>query len=249
MALRILLLTGIREELHPLLNSYSLQFNKELRLYRSLRYPELYAATTGPHLKRRRELRRWIDTIQPRIVVNAGLVGLLELGHPASIGDRISLELLVDAKTAIQYPGGPGKARLVSIDRPVFAPHEKMDLALDYKADVCDMEAAVLTGFLGQFDKLSERMTLIFCKVVGDRPESWNLFRYEHLVRGWEGRGLLSKARAGLLFPGGPWKLKKLLHRKELGRRSLCGHVSRLLDSLIEHQGISRSIDSVFIPH
>ncbi len=55
--MRILLLTGIQEELLPVLQPLQLTFRQH-GAYQSVSYPDLYAATTGPGLKKKSDRRR-----------------------------------------------------------------------------------------------------------------------------------------------------------------------------------------------
>ena len=50
--MRVLVLTGIQEELAPLLAAHPFQFDKQYGAYRSVRYADLFAATTGPGVKK-----------------------------------------------------------------------------------------------------------------------------------------------------------------------------------------------------
>lgn len=232
-----------------MISHQALQFERGPGLYRSQHYPELYAGTTGPALKKRKKIRKWINELQPQIIVNAGLVGILRREHPAQVGDRIKLGRLIDSRYRTIFPGGPGPWTLVGVTEPVFKPHRKIDVALDFDADACDMEAALLLSFAGQFDTLSDQITMICTKIVGDRPESYDLFQNEQLVRGWQHKSGWQKIKCGLGFPGGPWRLKRLLKQKEIALHALGLHTNRLLNSLIKHENINKSIDSIFIPH
>ncbi|MCB1173421.1 MAG: hypothetical protein KDK39_07650 [Leptospiraceae bacterium] len=249
MSLRILLLTGIKEELVAVERRWHLQFNRHLHLYQSARYAGLYAGTTGPGLQRRREIRQWLNQLQPQIVVNAGLVGLLQAEHQAQVGDRVALNQLIDSRYGTCFPGGPGRNRLASLTKAAFAPHEKMDVALDFKVDVCDMEAAFLAGLLGQFDKLSESISLVLVKVIGDRPEQYLLYQNEALMRDWARLAWWRRIGRAMRFPGGPFLLHRLRTNKLRALQGLARHTDILLEHLIRHQGPGQGIDSIFIPH
>lgn len=263
--MRILILTGLQEELLPFLERRAFQFDRARGAYRSLQHPDLLAATTGPGVKKARELRKLLRSFVPHVIVNAGLVGLLRETDERQAGDRVRLGGVTDARTGVVYPGGPGRGQLVSVPAPVFEPSDKLDLATKYRASVCDMEAAVLLGMIGQVEEVATGSFVVFCKVVGDRPDSYNLYRYEHLVRGWQRRGRWQKLWNGLRFPGGPGRLRELLAMKEQGLQGLAHSLDGLVASLLqlpEYPGIDpdgddsggpiselRGLDSVFIPH
>ncbi len=252
--MRILILTGIKEELTPFFERHPFVFDRGLGAYRSSQYSELYAATTGPGVKKAREIRKLLKGLVPHVIVNAGLVGLLRENSPARAGDRMRLGSVVDSRTGVVYPGGAGRNVLVSVPEPVFEPVQKMDLALDHQATVCDMEAGVLLGIIGQVEEVATGSLVVFCKVVGDRPDSYHLFKYEHLIRGWERKSRLERLWVGIRFPGGLRRLRELREMKgvaldSLGRRleALSLTLARL--SPDDPAGISRTLDSVFIPH
>lgn len=243
------MLTGIKQELDVLLGYYSFAFEKKNRVYRSLTHPDLYAATTGPGIRKKKEIRKILNQIKPDIIINAGLVGVLETKHEAMIGDRVTLHSVRNSSSQITYPGGKGKNTLVSIDYPVFSPSQKLDLALDFHSQVCDMEAALLIEMAGQLETIRDDVLVIFCKIVGDRPENYQLFMNESLVWGWKHYGFWKKLYCGLRFPGGPFHLDKLLSTKKIALESLCSHANILIQSLIDNQGIGKNIDSIFVPH
>ena len=70
--MRILILTGLQEELLPFLERRAFQFDRARGAYRSLQHPDLLAATTGPGVKKARELRKLLRSFVPHVIVNAG---------------------------------------------------------------------------------------------------------------------------------------------------------------------------------
>ncbi|MEQ9365859.1 MAG: hypothetical protein RIF32_16570, partial [Leptospirales bacterium] len=190
----------------------------------------------------------------PHVIVNAGLVGLLRESAKAKAGDRLRIGSVVDVRTGVIYPGGSGRETLVSVPAPVFESSDKMDLALDHQATACDMEAAVLLGLIGQVEEVATGSLVVLCKVVGDRPDSYNLFKFEHLVRGWERKKAWERLWLGLRFPGGPRRLRELLEMKSIALDSLGRRLEALVRALAaanpdDPAAISRALDSVFIPH
>ncbi len=247
--MRILVLTGIQEELLPLLELHDFAFDRGVGAYRSKRSSEVYAATTGPGVKKARELRRLLESVVPHVIVNGGLTGLLKEEDDARAGDRLRLGSVVDRRTGVIYPGGPGRDRLVSVEAPLFEPADKMDVALDFQARACEMEAAHILRIVGQIEEVSSGSVVIFCKVVGDRPDSYHLFQHEHLVRAWHRKQYLEKWWAGLRFPGGPWRLQELLAMKETALASLGRRLAALIDRIVRAKGVPAKTDSIFIPH
>lgn len=254
--MRILVLTGIKEELSAVAERHPLSFDRERGLYRSESYPEVYAGTTGPGIPKsgRKQLRRWLRELAPHIIINAGLVGLLREDAPHSGGDRLRLGAVIHQATGVVFPGGAGRGRLVSVSEPVFEPSAKMDLALDHEAIACDMEAAPLLSIVGQTEEITTGSVVLLRKFVGDRPDSYRLFRYEHRIRGWERKGLFEKLWIGLRFPGGPHYLQELLEMKATALGALGDDLAQLLGRLAPlppenlEMALSR-LDSAFIPH
>ncbi|MCB1314414.1 MAG: hypothetical protein KDK27_00590 [Leptospiraceae bacterium] len=248
--MRVLVLTGVQEELLPIVRRLALRFDNSVRAYRSSQYPDLYAATTGPGIQKRGAIRKLITETVPHAIINAGLVGILREPDHLEAGDRCRLGEVIDSRTRIVYPGGPGRDRLVSVDKPVFAPYEKMDVATDFSARLVDMEAAPLLNLVGQLEEVSTGSVVVFCKVVGDRPDTYYLHQYEHLVRGWHRKSRLEKWISGMRFPGGPWRLRKLLTMKDKALESLAAHTEHVTLRILNHPGgMATTIDSVFIPH
>ena len=246
---RVLLVAGIREELDGLFRLHSFDFDKSVRAYRSRAYDRLYATTSGPGLKNRKVLRRTLLAINPDIIVNAGLVGVLDERDGLKTGERLRLGSVVNSRSGIIYPGGPGRDVLVSVPHPLFSPLEKMNAHLDFQARVCDMEAAGLIELTASLELLAYKTVLIFIKIAGDRPEQYDLFRYEHLLRGWNRWTLRQKALAVLRFPGGYRRLRKLQAEKKSALHQLTQAVNDSLKQILESGGRTDNLDSLFIPH
>jgi len=47
----VLLLTGIKEELQPIIEKHPFKYEKDIHVYHSIKYPTFYATTTGPGLQ------------------------------------------------------------------------------------------------------------------------------------------------------------------------------------------------------
>ncbi len=248
--MRILLLTGLKEELVGLLAS-GFEWDSGTRFYRSLVIPELFAGTTGPGLRKKKELRKAIQKVAPDVVINGGLVGALRQDESLHTGDRMLLGEVIDAKSRIVYPGGRGRERLVSVDHPVFQPIEKMDLRLDHHADACDMEAAPLLDLLGRLraDALVPELLVIFCKVVGDLPEDYFLFQREREFRGWDRKNTREKLEVFLKDPGDTMRLFRLFQLKKKALDSLTGKMGGLVRFLVREGRVPEELESVFVPH
>jgi len=202
----------------------------------------------GPALKKKAEIRRLLETLQPGIIVNAGLVGGLDEHDNLQVGDRLRLGSVIDADRRLTYPGGPGKDVLVTVDHPVFKPYEKYDLLLDYRARACDMEAAHLIEMAALDLNLAKRLRIVLCKVCGDIPENYHLFKNEHLLRGWQRLSLREKIFLGLSFPGGPLRMKKLMELKFTAIDSLTRSIQGLMNRILDSRGNTDNLDSLFNP-
>lgn len=255
--MRILLLTGIKEELEPILQRIPFAFEKEIGAYRCVRAANLACATTGPGVKNRTEVRRILEKFQPDVILNAGLVGILRENDGAVPGDHLRLGTIVHAVTEIQYPGGPGQDTLATVKAPVFEPFDKLDIATRFHARACDMEAAELLALLGRYPLLSGKGFLVFCKIVGDRPEDHALFAGEAMTRDWERKSWSDKMRTAMKFPGGPTALMKL---RRLRRKAIAGleiHTLAVVRELLSLPDTDDPVDllaqspldSVFLAH
>lgn len=246
--MRILLLTGIQEELLPVITPLQLTFRQH-GAYQSVSYPELYAATTGPGLKKKSEIRTLLKEIQPEVIINAGLVGMLvDREPPAPVpGDLLHLASIVDGESELVYPVNPTGETLVTVKSPVFEPREKWLLARQFHADFCDMEAARIIRLVRQVDEVREESPILFLKVVGDLPDHYELYKNEQLVRGWHRQSFFGKVRTGMKFPGGPANLRRLLKLKEAALNGLTRHVSRSIKALLSGADPS-DLGPLFVP-
>ncbi len=247
--MNILLLTGIQEELYPFLQEHPFEFLKSPRVYRSRKHENLFAATTGPGLKKRKDVRKLLEALQPEIIINGGLVGALSDGDSLQIGDKLKLGTVIKAENRIVFPGGPGRDTLVTVDAPVFEPLEKIHLNLEYEARVCDMEASRLIELVGGMDDLKDVCRIVFCKVCGDVVDSHEVYKHEDWVRGWHKMGLWARIETALRFPGGPMALKKLLYYKTAGIASLTRELHETLNAVLKSGGRTDKLDSTFLPH
>ena len=248
--MKILLLTGIKEELKPLFKIHPFEFVKQNRFYRSIEAPNVMAGTMGPGLTKKRELKKLLEDFLPDVIINAGLVGILNDDDPIESGDLLRIGNVIDAETETIYPGGPGRDTLVTVDRAIFQPWEKMDLYMQFdRARACDMEASKLLNFIASIEEVAGRTEILFCKVAGDRPESYQLYENEHLVRNWNEKTFLEKARTAIKFPGGPVNLARLITQKEKAMVSLTKNMNNTITKLLLMKHIPPNMHSVFIPH
>ncbi len=245
----ILVLAALKEELKPILKIHPCTFEKDIRVYHSHIYPSLYFATTGPGVSEKNKVKKILEFLIPRIIINIGLVGVLDSRESIQVGDLVKINTIVKSKNEIQFVGGPGKYTLVTVDKPYFDPIDKMDLKLNYKAHICDMEAAKIIEIVGSYEILKRESYIIFIKVAGDRPEDYFLFEYEHLVREWDKKNLKEKFQTILKFPKGILGIKKLLHIKKKSLQSLVRHTLEIIDQIYYYNNIPNKIGSIFIPH
>ena len=153
----------------------------------------------------------------------------------------------------MEFPGGPGRFRLVSVPEPVFDADAKYDLSWRFKAHCCDMEAGPLLGVLGGLGPIAEEVTVHFCKVAGDRPEDAELYRHEEALRQLRSqaaaRGFLARWWAALRFPGGRRKLISLQEHKAQANAGLTQALHDCLKRVLESGGRTDNLDSLFFPH
>lgn len=246
--MNILICTGLREELRSFFTLHPFEYSREAGCYRSSREEGLFAITTGPGFLGKKRFMKCLKLLRPRIIVNAGLVGVLYEKHGIEIGEKIELANVIDSMSRIVYPGGPGKRTLVTVSHPVFEPLEKMNLHLEHNAHACDMEAAVLLKNLGLGDRHPDENLVVFCKVAGDLPEHYLIFRDEELTHGWDRLTFVEKLKKGFRFPGGPLRLKKLLNHKDFALKSLARHLNRTVNTVLENGGSTDNLDSIFYP-
>lgn len=245
----VLLLTGIKEELQGILQQHSFEFERDIQCYHSKVYPTFYAATTGPKIQDRKKVKKILENIIPDIVINAGLVGVLDERDKIQIGDLVKIGTVIKRSNSIQFAGGPGKYTLITVENPVFDPIEKLDLKYEFKADVCDMEAAYLIELLGSYEIFKRESFILFIKVAGDRPENAYLYEYEYLIRNWNQKSLNEKLRAIFQFPGSIVGIRKLFKLKKKALQSLTYHTLEAVQKIYQSKGVPRSLGSIFIPH
>jgi hypothetical protein len=211
----VLLLTGIKEELQPIIEKHPFKYEKDIHVYHSIKYPTFYATTTGPGLQEKKKIKKVLENLLPDVIINAGLVGLLDERDKLQIGDRVKINTVIKYNNMIQFAGGPGRYTLVTVDKPVFDPIEKMDLKYMTNAHVCDMEAARIIELVGSYEIFKKDSFIVFIKVVGDRPDNAYLFEYEYLIRRWEQKKLLRKIDYSSSIS--PWykKVLSIAHNKE----------------------------------
>lgn len=238
----------MQEEIALLLDRIPTDFDSHLRSHRCRSFPSLSFFVAGAGLSRRRELRRVLRELQPEVIVNMGLVGLLEEKDPLPVGGRLVIGEVTEVERGIVYPGGPGRDRLATVSAPLFEPWQKYELHLNSGARACDMEAARLLHLVGQ-SEIAERCWVVFCKTVGERVPDWPLYRDEEQLRRWRRMGFWEQLRIGLRFPGGPLQLRRLLAAKGMALTALTDRSEELLRRLLARGGPGPWTDSLFVAH
>ena len=249
MPLTILILTGIKEELQGLLERHPFEFEKELRIYRSRKYRELYARTTGPGVSKKGEIQKVLEDLAPDVVICAGIAGILDEKDKVQTGQLLRVGEVVRQSNRVEYPGGPGRDRLITVNRPVHDILDKLDLATEFKARACDMEAAILLDMIGALPALARKTYVIMLKIAGDRPEDSSLYEYEHHTWGWDKKSLWQKALTALRFPAGPSACIRLIRHKKTANQALVRQMESLAFEIAKEQGVPPGMKSVFIPH
>jgi len=245
----VLLLTGIKEELQPIIEKHPFKYEKDIHVYHSIKYPTFYATTTGPGLQEKKKIKKVLENLLPDVIINAGLVGLLDERDKLQIGDRVKINTVIKYNNMIQFAGGPGRYTLVTVDKPVFDPIEKMDLKYMTNAHVCDMEAARIIELVGSYEIFKKDSFIVFIKVVGDRPDNAYLFEYEYLIRRWEQKNFYEKLITAVQFPLGIKKFYQLLTIKKKALNSLRNYTLEIVDKIYQFRGVPHHVGSIFIPH
>ena len=242
----LLLLAGIKEELKAIFDEIPFDYSKELRAYRSQLHHNIYAVTLGPGLKKKSELASLIARIKPEMVINAGLVGLLNERSKLPIGARVHPAFIGSSQGKTGYNLTGRDEGLITVAHPVFEPDEKNELALRFQAGFCDMEAYPLIEFISSQKMLAETngIKLIFCKVIGDRPEHYPLFRHEALMRGFSQKSLVARLVFAVGFPGGIYNLVKLIRIKQKALKSLGKEVKELIKEILSSAKNTDKLDN-----
>lgn len=247
--MNILLVTGLFEELRVFLSQHPCDFLPRLRAHRSRLYPNLYATTSGPGLRKRKQLKKVLAEVRPGRIVNAGLVGILRPEDTCVAGDRLAIGGVKIAAGGLVYPGGPGRDLLLSVAAPVFHPAEKLELAIEHGARACDMEAGPLLSLASQIASWRPfDLQIVLCKVAGDLPSDFGLFAHEHRLRGWEGWGPARRLWTMLRFPGGPRQLVRLRGYRRAVLEALTVEIHRTLKPILDSGGSTDNNDSIFHP-
>lgn len=245
----VLLLTGIKEELQGILQKHPFEFERDIQCYHSKIYPTFYAATTGPGIQDRKKVKKILENLLPDVIINAGLVGVLDERDKIQIGDLVKIGTIIKKANSIQFAGGPGRFTLITVEKPVFDPVEKLDLKYEFKADVCDMEAAYLIELVGSYEIFKKGSYIVFVKVAGDRPENAYLFEYEYLIRNWKQKNIKEKIETMLKFPDGIFGLRKILKIKKKSLQNLTNYTLNTIQKIYQSKGIPHNLGSIFLPH
>ena len=232
--MKVLLLTGIREELEAVFNRIDFKYIRPDRIYQGINYKNLFASTVGPGFKKRKEIKKIINTIKPTFILNAGLVGILDERDSIVVGDLIDVSTLKNIHSKTVFKTDKHGSIMVTVDYPVFDPIERSELATKFDARLCDMESYYLASYLAENSEhfYSRDIKLLLCKVAGDRPEHFDLFQNEYLIRNWKTMSFAKKLVILMRFPGGVSSALKLLKLKKTALNSLGFHTERTLKEI-----------------
>lgn len=247
--MKVLILTGVREELESILAVHPFEYMRGHRLYRSEQFPDVFARSTGPGLQKRKEVEEVLELIFPDLVISAGLVGALRDDEPIKSGCRLHVGQVIQASNHVIYPGWKGKHSLLTVDEPIFDPVLKMDLALEYRADACDMEGAKVVELVGQVQNLAEHALVMFVKIVSDTSDLGYAFEHEPLIRDWHTKSFSDKIQIWRRFPGSYFDIRRVLQAK---RRALAALGQEVLKELLElnvRGGFKHGRSNLFIPN
>lgn len=234
----ILLLFGIREEISPFLRMLHCSFDTKIRLYQCQKKSTLiYAMTTGPGLRRKKEIRKAILESNPDLILNAGAVGSLKKGANLRWGTIQPIQSILSTKDGKQFQSSENGFVLLSISEIMNSQSDRADLADQYGATLVDMEAHPICSLVEHLPMEGEKPPLHFVKIIGDRPEDSDLYRDEAMIRDWHHKSIMQKWDVFKQFPGGPIKLFTLLVRKKIVYYRLSNSVKKILQS-VEKEGL-----------
>ena len=232
--MKVLLLTGIREELEAVFKRIDFEYIRSDRIYQGVDYKDLFATTVGPGFKKKKEIKKIITKIQPTIILNIGLAGILDDRDSISIGDLIDVSTLKNIHSDIVFITGQPGSTMVTVDHLVFDPIERTELAERHGARSCDMESFYLAKFLTENKTLFNYadIKLLICRIAGDRPEHFKLFPNEYRIRNWRNLSFTQKMAVFLTFPGGVNSTLKLLKLKKTALDSLGFQTERIVKEI-----------------
>jgi len=187
--MKILILTGVAEELRAIMNYWETGHEQKFTYDRQGRFFVLpygghifFAGSAGAGLPRTGQLLRRLEYAAPDVIVSAGLVGVLRPYSGLEPGQELTIQTVKSAREDTLYPGGPGRFVLISVDEPLFDPGQKHDLARLSGADLCDMEAYRLLKLCGR-SPMALKWRIVLIKIAGDLPEQARLYRHEARLR------------------------------------------------------------------
>ncbi|MBE7440258.1 MAG: hypothetical protein HS115_17540 [Spirochaetales bacterium] len=249
--MKILILTGIAQELRAILQYWEdrhqepFTYDKQGRFF-ILPYAGhvFYAGSAGPGLPRPAHLLRRLEWAAPDVIVSAGLVGVLRPHSAIPVGQELTIRAVQSHNEPTVYPGGPGRFVLLSVDRPIFDPGQKHDLARASGADLCDMEAYRLLKLCGR-SPLALQWRIVLLKIAGDLPEQADLFRYEDRLRTRPGSGIRDRLGSWLVSV----RHYRLLRIKKKGLLGLGRATEQFILSLKDMSDLPPARRSVFLPH
>lgn len=215
---KTLIITGIKEELEFFFARNPHTFNREIRCYQLEKYPDVFCMTGGPGIRRKKEVRKVIREIKPDIVISAGLVGLANRRLMTKRGEKVKIAGIVDKSEILFGQTEENGYFLTSVPYPVFSPSEKEDLYEETGADFCDMETLPLIQLL---EESGLKPLLCTIKILGDRPEDFDLYRYEKEFREINLRRWQDVLHGMIRFSGGIFRFYMLLYRKQRQYRKL----------------------------
>lgn len=246
--MNILIITGIKEELELFISRNSATFRSELRCFQLPNQPGVFCMTGGPGIRKKKEIRRVLRDVRPQIVVSAGLVGLLNGDLTLKSGSLAQIKGITDGVNSCNVQNSFQGHNLISIDKPIFSPSEKMDFLDETGADFCDMEMFPLYALLVAHAKeANNAVSLCPIKVIGDRPEDFDLYRFEHELRGMKlatFRQIISASRG---FSGGYWRFARLVYKKKRQYYKLTLYLEKFIRNIQSAEN-AISLNCFFIP-
>jgi hypothetical protein len=241
--MNILILTGIFEESQAVLKSVptvEFTFDRHTRAYiATLNDDVLYLLSTGPGLRKKKELRRLIRQVNPEKIINCGLAGVLKKNSDYKRGECIYPLLALSSEGNMNFLCNVEltnpevtkyNKKCFSLNHLIYHPEEKMDLFLSRGAELCDMELYPLMEWIqSEFPELISKVHSL--KILSDFPEDFSLYKNEVYLRGWSSKNVIQKLVALIKFPAGPFKAVKLILRKRYLLNKMGPEIEKMIKS------------------
>lgn len=226
--LKILIITGVYEELFAIIRNQSVEFNRRFRGYRfQWGSYNILAISSGPGVQKPAKLERIMKEWSPVAIINAGFVGILTRSSIRP-GDRVPVSRILFGDRIYETNHPSTGVSIFCSNEPVFDPDTKQYIHETSGAVAIDMES----GPLEEIRRRSKMAPILYCKVAGDRLLENQIYRHESDYRGFIKKGTRSKILELALNPKRILPYLFLFFRKRKLQRLLEQNLYRILDDL-----------------